>query len=159
MFIALLQLLSRNALESWLTYSSSLTLDFLKVVRLVFWSGVVGPYQFATLKANVFRHSNPNKSLSWSIFLLHSITEPLIDFARCEKYFDSLTGSAACSIMRSSRQNDVTWCDSLQGKQVELSLARASRSQSRYALKSSTCEQVYPNPSFPGPKVFLPNGL
>ena len=106
MFIALLQLLSRNALESWLTYSSSLTLDFLKVVRLVFWSGVVGPYQFATLKANVFRHSNPNKSLSWSIFLLHS--KPLINVARCEKYFDSLTGSAACSIMRSSRQNDVT---------------------------------------------------
>ena len=69
-------------------------------------------------------------------------TKPLIDFARCEKYFDSLTGSAACSIMRSSRQNDVTWCDSLQGKQVELSLARASRSQSRYVLKSSTCEQV-----------------
>ena len=48
-------------------------LDFLKVVRLVFWSGVVGP-----------------------------------------------------------GTND-----------VELSLARASRSQSRYALKSSTCEQVY----------------
>ena len=46
-------------------------LDFLKGVRLVFWSGVVGP-----------------------------------------------------------------------GTNVELSLARASRSQSRYALKSSTCEQV-----------------
>ena len=46
-------------------------LDFLKVVRLVFWSGVVGP-----------------------------------------------------------------------GTNVELSLARASRSLWRYALKSSTCEQV-----------------
>ena len=49
-------------------------LDFLKVVRLVFWSGVVGP------------------------------------------------GSLA----RAPRSYD-----------------RASRSQSRYALKSSTCEQVY----------------
>ena len=28
------------------------------------------------------------------------------------------------------------------GTNVELSLARASRSQSRYALKSSSCEQV-----------------
>ena len=53
-------------------------LDFLKVVRLVFWSGVVGP------------------------------------------------GTTRLSLARASRSYD-----------------RASRAQSRYALKSSTCEQVY----------------
>ena len=54
--------------------NSSLLLDFLKVVRLVFWSGVVGPQ---------------------------------LSLARAPRSYD-----------------------------------RASRSQSRYALKSSTCEQV-----------------
>ena len=34
----------------------------------------------------------------------------------------------------------LVWCGRTRH---ELSLARASRSQSRYALKSSTCEQVY----------------
>ena len=53
-------------------------LDFLKVVRLVFWSGVVGP------------------------------------------------STTRLSLARASGSYD-----------------RASRSQSRYALKSSTCEQVY----------------
>ena len=78
-----------------------------------------------------------------------SITKPLVNFARCEKYFDSLTGSACKSL----RQNDATWCETLQGKQVALSLAiarsvrlalrvRATRSKARLVSKSNATQNI-----------------
>ena len=68
--------------------SAGKTLDFLKVVRMVFWSGVVGP--------------GTKLSLARSLAL-----------------------RARRSALGARRSYD-----------------RASRSLSRYALKSSTCEQV-----------------
>ena len=38
----------------------------------------------------------------------------------------------------------LVWCGRLSLARASRSYDRASRSQSRYALKSSTCEQVYP---------------
>ena len=52
-------------------------------------------------------------------------------------------GLALCTLRRLSQSRSLgflVWCGRTRH---ELSLARASRSQSRYALKSSTCEQVY----------------
>ena len=77
------------------------------------------------------------KSLGWSAQNKRGI-EPIIRHAKSN--FDSLSPLRQLRTLKSSRQNNVTRFDFQQGKQVELSLARATRSLARaltIALRAS----------------------
>ena len=83
------------------------------------------------------------KSLGWSTQNKRGF-EAIIRHAKSN--FDSLSPLRQLRTLKSSRQNNVTWFDFQQGKQVELSLARATRSlklwRSRFALLSKVHDRA-----------------